>query len=96
MKKGILDLDQLRRLSADIAENARGDFPALVKRLTEEGMKLTKVRNGAGGSNCTLAGITASSTAGDHGAVTNWANAARRAILHAEGPGEATDTAADG
>lgn len=81
-KTTALDLDRIRRLAARIEELHRSHFTDLVHQLeTEERMVLTKVRNGAGGSTCRMAGITVTSTSGDHGAVTNWANAARRALL---------------
>lgn len=90
-KKAELDAAKLRSLAAEIEEKHRGQFLDLASRLKlEEGMKLTKVSGGAGGSKCTMAGITATSTAGDHSAVTNWANAARRKAieLDAEIPAE--------
>lgn len=81
-KKPNIDFDKLAALASEIEAKHRDVFMALRARLeTEEGMKLTPIRNGAGGSTCRMAGITATSTSGDHGAVTNWANAARRRLL---------------
>ena len=91
-KKAELDAAKLRGLAAEIEEKHKGQFLDLSSRLKlEEGMKLTKISGGAGGSKCSMAGITATSTSGDHGAVTNWANAARRKVmeLEAELPAEA-------
>lgn len=92
-KKTDLNADKLHALAAEIEEKHKGQFLDLRARLErEEGMKLTPIRNGAGGSTCRMAGITATSTSGDHGAVTNWANAARRKVLEldAELPLEAS------
>ncbi len=84
-KTPTFDADKLTALAAEIEEKHRTRFMDLRARLeTEEGMKLTPIRNGAGGSTCRMAGITATSTSGDHGAVTNWANAARRKLLEPE------------
>lgn len=88
-----LNADKLRQIAAEIEEKHKGQFLDLRARLErEERMKLTPIRNGSGGSTCRMAGITATSTSGDHGAVTNWANAARRKVLalDAELPLEAT------
>lgn len=89
--KAALDADKLTALAAEIEAKHRTHFTDLQHRLeAEEGMKLTAIRNGAGGSTCRMAGITATSTSGHHGAVTNWANAARRKLLamEAEAPVE--------
>ncbi|MGR3521926.1 MAG: hypothetical protein ACU0FT_04150 [Paracoccus sp. (in: a-proteobacteria)] len=80
-KKTEVDADKLRELVNTI-ETGKHRFVDLCARLSaEEGMKLTKIRSGGGGSKCQMAGITAGSTAGDHGAVMNWAAAARRKLL---------------
>lgn len=86
------DPDQLRDLVAAI-EAGKHRFVDLCARLeTEGGMKLTRIRNGAGGSKCSMAGITATCTGGDHCAVMNWANAARRKLLElGREPAEAAD-----
>lgn len=80
-----LDAAKLRELAAEIELKHKGQFLDLRTRLErEEGMKLTQVKSGGGGSKCAMAGISATSTAGDHAAVTNWANAARRKALELE------------
>lgn len=80
-KKPDLDAAKLRELVA-VIEDGKHRFLDLCARLSaEEGMKLSNVTAGAGGSKCEMAGITAGSTAGDHGAVMNWAAAARRKLL---------------
>lgn len=77
-----LDADKLAALAAEIEEKNHRRFLDLRARLeAEEGMKLSPIRSGGGGSTCRMAGVTATSTAGDHGAVTNWAAAARRKVL---------------
>jgi hypothetical protein len=74
-----VDPDRLRRVVASIEDLHRTHFTDLVHRLeTEEGMKLDSRREPA---SCKMHGITATSTAGVRGAVTNWAAAARRALL---------------
>lgn len=74
-----LDLDRLRRLADEIEQLHRTHFTDLVARLkAEEGMKFTKRQLGV--TACIMAGITATNTAGERGALTNWANAARRAL----------------
>lgn len=80
-KTPTFDADKLAALAHLIEKLHRHSFAKLCVHLAaEEGMKLTPIRNG-GGSSCRMAGITATSTSGDHGAVTNWANAARRQLL---------------
>lgn len=75
------DADKLRELVAAI-EAGKHQFVDLCARLAaEEDMKLTTIRNGAGGSKCQMGGISATCTGGDHCAVMNWANAARRKLL---------------
>ncbi|AQS46538.1 hypothetical protein BMG03_01025 [Thioclava nitratireducens] len=74
-----LDLDRLRRLADDIEALHRTHFLDLVARLeAEEGMKFSN--RAQGNTGCRMAGLSAVSTAGKHGALTNWANAARRAL----------------
>ncbi len=91
-KKPDLDPDKLRELIAAI-EGGKHRFLDLCARLAaEEGMRLTKIRNGAGGSKCQMARITATSTAGDHGAVMNWAAAARRKLLELDAQPQEMDT----
>ncbi|GGH36240.1 hypothetical protein SAMN05444007_108240 [Cribrihabitans marinus] len=79
-RKRKLDLARLRRLADELAEYGRGDLSNLVHRWeAEEGAKFDEA--GTAGSRIRLAGITATSTAGQRGAVTNWGQAARRALL---------------
>jgi len=73
-----IDTDRLGRLAAEITEMLPTRRSDLVHRLeTEEGMKMAAK---AGATEIALAGVRASSTAGEHDALTNWANAARRAV----------------
>jgi len=78
-KKTTLDLDRLRRLAADIEALHRTHYTDLVARFAaEEQLKFTKRQLGV--TACKMAGITATATAGEQAALTNWANAARRAL----------------
>lgn len=78
-KKPATDPDRLRRIISAIETLHRTHFTDLVHLLeTEEAMKLNSARDPA---SCKMHGITATSTAGVRGAVTNWAQAARRALL---------------
>lgn len=76
------DPARLRRLVALIDEWLPRRRAELVARLSaDEGLILTA--HGTGVTECTLAGVTAGSTAGEHMALANWANAARRAMARA-------------
>lgn len=74
------DLATLARLAAELAEyTGGGDLTDLLRRLEiEEG---AKIDDAPGGKRVRMAGIEASSTAGLHGALMNWVQAARRAVL---------------
>ena len=74
---------RLRSLAADIEGLHRTHFSELVDRLTSEAGLIQSDIGGA--VQVKMAGIRAQSTAGLHGAVTNWANAARRKLLELEG-----------
>ena len=76
-----LDMEKLKRLTAEIAEYQGADQTNLIHRLeTEEGMKLAERPKGSGTYVIALAGLKASSTGGAHAALTNWGNAARRKL----------------
>lgn len=74
-----LDRERLGRICDDIGRDIDGGRSAdLMHRLeTEEKLKL-KISNGT--HVASMAGITASATAGERQALKNWANAARRAL----------------
>lgn len=75
-----LALDRLTRIAADIEALHRARFTDLVHRLeTEEGLAFSD--GSMGEVVCKMAGVRAQSTAGRHGALTNWANKARRTVL---------------
>ncbi|MEX0306041.1 MAG: hypothetical protein AB3N12_01530 [Ruegeria sp.] len=79
-----LDLQRLQRLADELAEYGSGDLTNLMHRWeTEEKAKIDG--NPASGrvARCRLAGITSTCTSGQQGAVRNWGQAARRAILKA-------------
>lgn len=80
-RKAKLDPDRLERLAGEIEEYRHGGGMTnlLTELLADEGAVFNDAPGG--GTRVALAGITASSTAGVHGAVMNWANAARRAVL---------------
>lgn len=79
-----LDAARLRRLAALIEELKATRLADLVHRLeTEEGAKIAD-KGPAAGWAVNLAGIRATGTSGQHGALSNWANAARRAANAAE------------
>lgn len=78
------DPARLRRLAATIEELKGTRLTDLVHRLeTEEGAKIA-YKGPAAGWAVNLAGIRATGTSGQHGALSNWANAARRAANAAE------------
>lgn len=71
-----IDPVAVQRAVSEIDDLSRSRFAELKDRLgIAEGMKITD--NGHA-KVVRMHGISASSTAGEHGAVTNWANAARR------------------
>ncbi|MCB2117923.1 MAG: hypothetical protein KDD95_16980 [Rhodobacteraceae bacterium] len=78
------DAAKLRALAAEIDAKLNQHQNDLVHRLeAEEGAKIADDGPALGWS-VTLAGIRATGTAGVRGALSNWANAARRAALKAE------------
>lgn len=81
-KQTKLDREKIELLCAEIAEkNTPRHRENLLDRLeTEEGLKIKEV---TGTYKVTMCGLTATGTAGPHMALTNWANAARRALLKA-------------
>lgn len=80
-RKKTLDLQALQRLADEIAQyNPATDLTNLRHRWeAEEGCKITDA--GLAGTRVRMAGISATCTAGVNGALRNWSQAARRAIL---------------
>jgi hypothetical protein len=76
-----LDFVRLQALADELAEYGNQDLTNLMRRWEqEEGAKIDNNPAPAGGGRCRLAGVTATSTSGQQGAVRNWGQAARRAI----------------
>lgn len=77
---------RLARLAALVDEwLPRRRAELIVQLRADEGLILTA--HGSGVTECTLAGVTAGSTAGEHMALANWAAAARRTIARARDAG---------
>lgn len=74
----------LRAVAARVDKLLQGSMPDLVEVL-ESDHSLTLRDAGLAGVKATMLGVTATSTAGRHGALTNWANAARRKAAKMEG-----------
>lgn len=76
--KPVLDHDRLTRLANAIEDLRHSRLTDLREHLeAQEGLRLNDKGNAL---HVDLAGLQASSTAGLHDALSNWANAARRAV----------------
>lgn len=81
--KAPADTARLQRLAARIEELKDHRFTDLLVELKDsDDMKLTEKGDV---THISMAGVKASATAGRHMALSNWANAARRAINQVEG-----------